>query len=145
MVSRRKFKKKCKKLVHLSSDIELEVFLEKERDKNVKQLLSINRNICNTQDIAQYKIGHDNERLLNIILTQNVGLEDYIIKLGVRLIRSKEGDVFDPELMQSDSTYQNTDRKELDGLVYCSILPGAEKDGFVIDYELVRLYNYNEI
>ena len=47
--------------------------------------------------------------------------------------------------LQSDSTYQNTDRKELDGLVYCSILPGAEKDGFVIDYELVRLYNYNEI
>lgn len=110
----------------------------------INSLVDINSMLCQSAFTAQKKFADDPDSLINIIINQNVTLEMLLKKNGIRIVRSKRGQFFDPEIMEALTVYEPTSDKELDSKIAYSVTPGYWKENQNLKCEVVQLFIYKE-
>lgn len=111
-------------------------------DHLIKSLIHVESMLCQSACVAEDKYPNDAEHLMKIIKNQHLGVESVLKRMGVECKRSQDGDEFYPEYMQASESYVLTDDKTKDEKVAISEAPGFWKEGKVLTFERVRLYNY---
>lgn len=105
-------------------------------------LIHVESMLCQSACVAEDKYSDDAEHLIKIIKSQHLGVESVLRRMGVECKRSQDGDDFSPEYMQASENYVLTNDKTKDEKVALSETPSFWKEGKVLTFERVRLYNY---
>lgn len=112
----------------------------------LEKLIDVDSMLRTQSSIALSQFADDNNHLQRVIQTQHLGLEGLLKQMGVEIVESAGGTIFNPEFMQADPKLVDTDDEKLHGRVARSVTPlflrkgdGPAEDR-VIRYERVMLY-----
>lgn len=114
----------------------------------IMDLISVDSMLCESASIANTRFKEDSQKLMEIISTHHVGLENLMKKFNLKMRRSLPGTEFDPEYMTAHPMLVDTDDAALHGTVAVSVTPGyysfddhGEK---MLRNECVMLYRLKE-
>lgn len=90
----------------------------------ISDLISVDSMLCESASIADTRLRDKPEKLLEIISTHHIGLENLMQKLKLETRRSLPGTEFDPEYMTAHQNLVDTDDPKLHGTVARTVTPG---------------------